>query len=167
MLDICSHKKSFMIILERSTSMAFSVHSLSLLKKLILHDWERLHLPRLMFIKLAKLTKILTRKNSMHQLLFDLSMKYKKLLWDKFVKEKRTFQKTFHCMQNFLELQYLDDDFFRITNVYHYFFPLNILFHDMDKELKHEKHFVDTICFFLQNCYGWLKLMTYSYNSRE
>ena len=79
MLDICSHKKSFMIILERSTSMAFSVHSLSLLKKLILHDRERLHLPRLMFIKLAKLTKILTRKNSMHQLLFDLSMKYKKL----------------------------------------------------------------------------------------
>ena len=73
-LQICSWifavnwNNLFKITLKRGTSIVFSVHSLSSLK-MILDDWEKDY-TCLMFNNLRKLTKILTRTNSMQHILF-------------------------------------------------------------------------------------------------
>ena len=111
-----------MIILERSTSIVFSVHSLSSLKilfymteKKTILDNTWLYL-RIYLNNLTKLTEILTRKNSMRKVLFHfwgeqvllrimVSVKnlgqYKKLPWNKFVKKNNILQNILHYAKPF------------------------------------------------------------------
>ena len=109
-----------MIVLERNTSIIFSVHSLSLLKKLILHYQEKYY-PHLMITwQHDKTNEDLDEKKFDDSvgvwtvLRFLVSVKnlgqYKKLPSNKFVKKRKALHKTFCSVQNFLELQCLVDD---------------------------------------------------------
>ena len=114
-----------MIMLERSTSIVFSHHSLPSLKKLILHDWEKYYTcldwclitwPNWQkswqqqmqwnscFISVGVLTvlRILASLKNLEQ--------YNKSPSGKFVKKKKNFCKIFCSKLNFLELQCLVDD---------------------------------------------------------
>ena len=99
---------------------------------------------------------------------------YKKLPWDKFVKKKRTFCKTFRSMQIFSRIamfSWLFIWFFRIINACQFFFTLNILFDVVDScwDSKKKNFFVGYHLHphFLKNYYGWTKLRTCSYTYRE
>ena len=80
-------------------------------------------------------------------------------------KQKRTSRKII-----FFELQSLYDLVYFLELCLSMPLDLNILFDEVEGELKHEwlvnlntrKHFVRSICiiFYLKNCYEWLKLYT-------
>ena len=109
----------FMIILERSTSILFSVYSRSLLKKSDFR-WlgKRLYSARLMFNNLTKLTKTLMRWVEIN-------------LWRK----KEYFTKHFVVCEFFFRIamfSWLFSWSFRINNNYQFFLILNILLDKVD-----------------------------------
>ena len=178
-----------MIILERSSYIVFSVYSLSSLKT-YLNDWEKkLYSPRLMFNKLTKLTKILTRKNQCCTfcfvsvghfisgiaavLRFLVSIKYlepyKKLPWDKYAKKKRTFsQKNLYYVKFFriTMFSWWFSWFLRTINLYQCLITF-IIWWSGYGTLEHEKKHFTVYTYFVFSKNSWLKLMTCNYTCRE
>ena len=109
--------QKIMILLERSTSIVFSVHSLSFLKKLILHD--RGKDSRLIFNNSTKLTKILLSWWKEFNATGFVSCQYEYRHYYfflekirpcyKYVKKKSAFHTMSWCTWNFSELQCLID----------------------------------------------------------
>ena len=90
-------------------------------------------------------------------------------LWRK----KEHFAKYVVICEVFLELQSLYNlvDFLKLSMLINASGTLSILFDEVNMGLGHEKnvYFVryHLYRFFLKNCYGWLKRMTWSYPGRE
>ena len=92
---------------------------MSLLNKLILHDWEKYYTCLDWCLITWQNNEDLDEKKftdsvgvwaALRVLVGKNFRQNKKSAWDKFVKKKRTLHKTFCSMQNFLELQCLIDD---------------------------------------------------------
>ena len=148
-----------MIMLERSTSIVFSHHSLPSLKKLILHDWEKYY-TRLdwclitwpnwqkswqqqmqwnsCFISVGVLTvlRILASLKNLEQ--------YNKSPSGKFVKKKKKLLQNILQQAKFFRITMFSGWFrwfLRIINRCQCFFTLNVLFDEVGRRLEHEKKF--------------------------
>ena len=138
-----------MIILERSDSIFFSVYSRSSLKKTDFR-WmrKRLYSSRLMFNIFTKLTKswwdkiqcnmfcfISVRVRTVLRFLVQKSSGNTKDCLEINLWRKKEHRKTFRSMRNFFRVtmfNWLFSWFFRIINVYQFFFTLNTLFDKVD-----------------------------------
>ena len=138
-LDSSGQTKLFMIILELSTSLFCSL-------PIIIKN----------FFYMTK-TKILTRDNSMHQVLFDFSRsrailrvlvsiknlgQYKKFPCDKFVKKKNILKSIPQYAKFLLELQCLTDDlvYLELSVFLNFLYLKNISFNEVGRGFGHGKN---------------------------